>query len=306
MAPAHASRDTGQRSALRAASDGCRAHMAHTIGARSLPMTMHPFDAAIALAARPEGGWLGHTSTAYGNMVGPFGGITAAQALQTVMLDASRQGEPVALTVNFCAPLDAGEFVATARAVRTNRSTQHWIVELQQQGQTCVSATVFTALRRQTWAVDEHPPPPVQPPQAVPPARMPAPVAWIDRYEMRFLEGALGGAADGAERPSSRTRLWVRDAPPRPLDATSLVALADVFYPRIFRRRARMVPAGTVSMTVHLHADAPALAAAGEGWLLAQAQAQGFRSGYFDQSAQLWSESGVLLATSLQTVYYKD
>jgi len=267
---------------------------------------MHPFDAAIALAARPEGGWLGRTSPAYGNMVGPYGGITAAQALNAVMLDVVRQGEPVALTVNFCAPLAAGEFVALARAVRTNRSTQHWIVELQQQRQTCVSATVFTALRRRSWAADEHLPPPVQPPQAVAPERMPAPVAWIDRYEMRFVEGGLAGADDGAGSASSRSLLWVRDAPPRSLDATSLVALADVFYPRVFRRRARRVPAGTVSMTVHLHADRDTLAAAGDGWLLAQAQAQGFRSGYFDQSAQLWSEAGVLLATSLQTVYYKD
>jgi hypothetical protein len=35
----------------------------------------------------------------------------------------------------------------------------------------------------------------------------------------------------------------------------SLTALADVFYPRIFLRRTRRVPVGTVSMTVYFHAD---------------------------------------------------
>ncbi|WP_369009888.1 hypothetical protein [Escherichia coli] len=30
-----------------------------------------------------------------------------------------------------------------------------------------------------------------------------------------------------------------------------------------------------------------------------------FRQGYFDQSAELWGADGTLLATSVQTVYYK-
>ena len=40
--------------------------------------------------------------------------------------------------------------------------------------------------------------------------------------------------------------------------------------------------------------------------LLAQAQAQVVRNGFFDQTAQLWNEAGVLLATSHQVVYYKE
>ena len=37
-----------------------------------------------------------------------------------------------------------------------------------------------------------------------------------------------------------------------------------------------------------------------------QARAQAFRNGFFDQTAQLWNESGTLLATSTQMVYYKE
>ncbi|HEY9094695.1 MAG TPA: thioesterase family protein, partial [Hydrogenophaga sp.] len=36
------------------------------------------FDSAIALQPQPDGSFLGHTSPAYANMVGPYGGITAA------------------------------------------------------------------------------------------------------------------------------------------------------------------------------------------------------------------------------------
>jgi len=66
------------------------------------------------------------------------------------------------------------------------------------------------------------------------------------------------------------------------------------------------VPAGTVSITTYFHADAGLLAAHGTGYLLARARAQRFFNGYFDQSAQLWTESGNLLATSNQIVYYKE
>jgi len=30
------------------------------------------------------------------------------------------------------------------------------------------------------------------------------------------------------------------------------------------------------------------------------------RNGYFDQRAQMWSQAGVLLATTHQVVYYKE
>ena len=100
--------------------------------------------------------------------------------------------------------------------------------------------------------------------------------------------------------------MWVRDNPPRPLDFASLTALSDVFFPRVWLRRATFVPIGTVSMTVYFHADQAQLQATGTGYLLAQAQAQAFRNGYFDQTAQLWNEAGELLATTHQVIYYKE
>ncbi len=267
---------------------------------------MTPFDEAIALQPQPDGRFLGRTHPGYANMVGPYGGITAAQALNAVLQHPACQGEPVALTVNYCAALAEGEFTALARPARTNRSTQHWTVELSQQDQAVVTATVFTALRRETWAADEHRMPAVPAPALVPLATGRSPVEWLKRYEMRFIEGTMPEAWDGGEHHDSRTQLWMRDAPPRPLDHASLTALADVFFPRIWRRRAKPVPVGTVSMTVYFHADPARLRAAGSGFVLGQAQAQGFFGGYFDQTAQLWGEGGELLATTHQVVYYKE
>ena len=269
-------------------------------------MNTHVFDQAIALQPQGPDHFLGHTSPAYANMVGPFGGIMAAQALNAVLQHPALLGEPVALTVNFAAAMADGAFLAQARAVRTNRSTQHWIVEITQDGQTVLTATAITALRRETWELTEVPMPAVPPPAAVEAQGGKGPMEFPRRYESRCIAGGWPAQWDGSLSESSQTLVWLRDQPPRPLDFASLACIADHFYPRLFVRRARMVPVGTVSMTVYFHADSEQLRATGSGYLLGQANAQAFRKGYFDQTAQLWNEAGALLATSHQTVYYKE
>jgi acyl-CoA thioesterase len=270
------------------------------------PDRLHAFDAAIALTPKGEGAWQGHTSPAYANMVGPFGGVTAAQSLNAVLQHPQCLGEPIAFTINFAAALADGPFLAQARPARMNRSTQHWVVEVHQGERTVVTATAVTALRRETWAATEVPMPQVPRPADVPPPGRAAPVEWVNRYDMRFIEGDLPPAWDGTHGRNSRTQLWVRDNPPRPLDFASLTALSDVFFPRIWRRRATMTPIGTVSMTIYFHVAQAQLQATGSTYLLGQAQAQAFRHGYFDQTAQLWNEAGELLVTSHQLVYYKE
>ncbi len=269
-------------------------------------MSLHAFDDAIALQPQADGSFAGHTSAAYANMVGPFGGITAAQALNAVLQHPQRLGDPVALTVNFCAALADGPFTVNARPARTNRSTQHWVIEIVQDGQAVLTATAFTAVRRDTLAALEHTMPAVPPPVEVDLPKAQGRVEWINRYEMRFVEGGFPAMWNGADHGASRTRLWVRDTPPRPLDFASLTALADVFFPRVWLRRSKFVPIGTVTMTVYFHADTGQLAATGTGHLLGQAQGQVFRKGYFDHTAQLWNEAGDLLATTHQVVYFKE
>lgn len=268
-------------------------------------MSAHPFDAAIALQPRGDGSFEGRTSPAYANMIGPYGGITAAQCINAVLQHPDRLGDPVALTINFAAALADGAFVVRPRPARTNRSTQHWIVEMLQGDEVVVTATVFTAVRRETWSGHEATMPQVPRPLDTP--RTPRHgVEWLQRYDMRFIDGFIPSKWDGGERDESLTRLWVRDDPQRPLDFASLTALADIFFPRVWLRRAKLVPIGTVSMTVYFHADAARLAAAGSGFLLVQAKGQGFGGGYFDHAGQLWDESGTLVATTHQVVYYKE
>ncbi|NML47823.1 thioesterase family protein [Ramlibacter sp. G-1-2-2] len=264
----------------------------------------HPFDTAIALQA--EGGaFHGSTSPAYANMIGPYGGITAAQALAAILQHPDRLGEPIAFTINFAAALADGAFEIRPRAARTNRSTQHWTLEIVQGDGVVATATAVTATRRETWSGHEAEMPEVPRPLDVPrtPRRG---VEWLNRYDMRFLAGFIPRDWKGQETDDSLTRLWVRDDPPRPLDFASLTAAADVFFPRVWLRRATFTPIGTVSMSVYFHATSEQLQATGDGWLLVQAKGQGFGGGYFDHSGQLWNEAGELLATTHQVVYFKE
>ena len=92
------------------------------------------FDSAVQLTSISEHCFAGATSPAYANVVGPYGGITSATLLNAALLHPQRQGEPIALTVNFAGPVADGEFEIEARPIPTNRSTQHWAMQLSQNG----------------------------------------------------------------------------------------------------------------------------------------------------------------------------
>lgn len=282
----------------------------------TLELSCHPFDEAVRLQLQADGSFLGHTHPSWANMVGPFGGITAATVVQAIVDHPQCLGAPVAVTLNYLSGIADGAFSLRLRIARTNRSTQHWMFEIVQtaaDGSTdCVlTGTAMTAARRETWGVNDMPMPAVPAAHSLPDNLAKVGMKWFGIYDMRVVIGAVPTEWDGSENPASPeqaslTQLWVRDRAGRALDFAALTASADIFAPRIWTRRSKWTPAGTVSMTVYFHADQAQLAAVGSGYVLAQARGQVFRNGFFDQSACLWSEAGVPLATTHQLVYFKD
>lgn len=268
----------------------------------SLSVDVHSFDRAVALKRISPDLVQGQTQPEWANMIGPFGGITAATMLNAVIIHPERLGSPISLTVNFAAAITDGSFDIQTRAVRTNRSTQHWIVELSQAGEIAATATAMFGIRRDSWGDIEALPIDAPPPEELQSGEY-TDVVWARHYDKRFLVGPM--PTDGEPRPSSTTSLWIRDLSGRHLDYPALAALSDVFYPRIFLRRGGLKPSGTVSLTTHFHADSVELAAVEDDFILCTATANRFAKSYFDQSARLWSRAGNLLATSHQTVYFK-
>ena len=263
---------------------------------------MHNFDDAMILQATDDGNLRGRTTEPYANMVGPFGGVTAAALLQAILRQENLLGEPATFTSNFVTAVAPGEFDIVTRCVRTNRSTQHWYVEMVQDGGVVANATAVTGVHRETWADTEVTPPVAPKPAELPEAQKP-PLAWPQQYEMRFAEGEL--KLDGETSERSTSTLWTRDKPARPLDFPSLTAMCDVFFPRVYVRLGRQIPIGTVSMTIFFHAGSDELARHGDDYVLATATGSRFDRGFFDQSARLWGSGDTLLASSHQIVYFK-
>lgn len=267
----------------------------------------HPLDAATALTPAGDGALHGATHPAYANMAGPFGGVTAAALLNAVLIDARRLADPIALTVNFCGAIADGGFEITPRLIRGGKSTQHWSIELTQNGAIAATASVVCGARRPTWSHF-----PAKPPRAPGPAdvaSMPAAgrTKWVESYDMRFVEGDLGRfpRKDGVLH-SAHSLLWMQDVPARPLDFLALAALTDAFFVRIMHVRGTMQPMATVSMTTYFHVGAEELSKIGAAPVLAEADAAVFHDCFADQNCALWSQDGRLLANGVQVTWFKE
>jgi acyl-CoA thioesterase len=270
-----------------------------------LTKTSHLFDDATRVIAG-DSRWQGRTSADYWAFVGPFGGATAATILRALVDHPQRSGDPLALTVNYCAPIAEGDFDLDVRLVKANRSSQHWCVELTQGGaEVATLATAVFAERRPSWSHQQAEFPQAKPfEQIVPYPQVAAP--WVKQYDFRFVEGSpdFGGATRDAPA-NAFSKLWIGDRSPRKIDVLSLMSMSDAFFARIFHARRELVPFGTVSLTTYFHADAADLAAEDITRVLAVADAKIFHKSYGDQNGELWSPSGRLLATTTQIGYFK-
>src|ERR1700704_5217813 len=227
-----------------------------------LTKTPHLFDDATRIIAG-DSRWQGQTSEDYWAFVGPFGGATAATILRALIEHPERSGDPLALTVNYCAPIAQGEFDLDVRLVKANRSSQHWCVELTQDGADVATlATAVFAERRPSWSHQQAEIPQSKPfEQILPYPKVAAP--WVKQYDFRFIEGDPNFGSAIKDAPASAfSKLWISDRVPRKIDVLSLMSMSDAFFGRVFHARRELVPFGTVSLTTYFHADAEDLAAA--------------------------------------------
>lgn len=267
---------------------------------------MHVLDAATSLE-RAGDKLKGATHDAYWNFTGPFGGVTAASLLRAAMEHPKRQNLPLAMTINYCAPVAKGAFEIDVIEKRTNRSTQHFYVEMIQGENTIATATLVFAARPADFSHLSAKMPKVPAPEEVAPPKTKAPLAWIDRFDMRFASGfPVMRPNDDAPLGSARTEVWLRDNPVRNMDFIALMSMSDAFFARPFHVLGKLITVGTVSMTTYFHCDEADLVEAGEDYLLGVADASILEKGYSDQFAELWTRGGKLLATSHQILYFRN
>lgn len=269
----------------------------------TMPPSDHLFDQAIALTRTEDAVFSGNTCERYWNASSPFGGATVAVILHALLLHPQRMGDPIAMTVNFISPIREGRFSIHLQPVRTGRSTQHWKMELRQEGtpHPAVTGTAVFGVRRPTWSDTERTMPDAPPPETLagycPPLKLP----FLDQYDIRYVgEYPLLG------RESSTTRCWISDSPLRQIDFPAIASYCDCFLPRISVRRKAPPPISTITMSINFHVDSVTLADRVRFAVLGEASTNVFNGGLYDQEGILWSDDGLVLATTHQVVWFRD
>jgi acyl-CoA thioesterase len=269
-----------------------------------LTKTQHLFDDATRVAAG-DSRWRGQTSDDYWAFVGPFGGATAATILRALTDHPQRAGDPLALTVNFCAPIAQGAFDLDVSGQGQQVDAALVGRAVANGADVATFATAVFAERRPSWSHQQAKFPRAKPfEQTLPYPEVAA--SWVKKYDLRFVEGDpdFSGAAQAAPA-NAFSKFWIGDRIPRKIDMLSLTAMSDAFFGRVFHARHELVPFGTVSLTTYFHTDSEDLAAEDISRVLAVADARIFHKSYGDQTGELWSPKGRLLATTHQIGYFK-
>lgn len=266
---------------------------------------MHLFDEATALVPREKSEkaarFDGAAHLGFRNMIGPYGGWSAAILAKSIIEAGDPECALVSLTTDFLAGANEGPVSLDATCERAGRNTQFWSATLTPEGSTVPAnkAMGILAKGRETvsWQEGERP----DAPEPEDCERFPLPMEWTKTIEMR---PAQNPPMQGATH--TRSTAWVRLNPDRPLDAVGLVALADTPTPRLFYIINKFEMIATVSMTVYLHATPEDYVAVGSDYLLVEATGARGGNGFYDQHARMWSRDGRLMATTQQIVNYRS
>jgi acyl-CoA thioesterase len=250
-------------------------------------------------ALRPlgDGAYEGNILEGWWTPRGPLGGYVMAIVMRGVALavdDEERQ--PRSLTVYFLRPPRSGPVTVRPAVEREGRSLTSASVRLEQGGE--LLALGVAALSR-PWpgpSFDEAPMPEVEPPagrdepaSAPPGAPMPA-FRSLLTMQQRFGAPLFSGA------DRSEVGGWLGLLEERPVDALTVLILADAWFPAPWPRLESLIPAPTVEMTVYFREPLPLP----DSLLLGRFRSRAVRDGFFDESGELWAPDGTLVAQSRQ------
>ncbi|CAN5295509.1 thioesterase family protein [soil metagenome] len=230
-----------------------------------------------------------------------WGGYALGVLLKSVLLEPSRVGAPMSMTVSYLAPLRNEPMVVSTRLLRKGSSLEFWRAEISQRGDDhpCVHAQITLAQRKPTRRFGWIEMPAAPEPEDV--ARFKIPVKFLERFDIRPVDGWRPDKTD------SNTIEWTGLVEDHPIDEIVLAMLADRFMPRhAFVYGAAHTPSSTISLTIYFHATAAEIAAVGHDFVLTQAMGRSGSDSIFDMHGQIWRRDGVLLITTEQLSWFRE
>lgn len=251
-------------------------------------------------AGRREGELVIPESWAQGRAT--FGGVVAGLVFDRMQRQVA-QGRPMrSLQVSFVGPVVPGKpLTVTAELLREGKSASQTLGRITQGDEVCLVATAsFGAGRESEVEVEGRYPAPdfMRPGDSRPIPQIPGVTpAFTQHIEARWAVGDVpfSGCSD------RQMGGWMRftETPDTVSDA-HLVALVDAWPPAVLPMLRKPAPASTLSWSLDILHPRPEIHPG--DWLMYLATVDQAEAGYGHTQAQIWSQSGELLAMSRQTV----
>jgi acyl-CoA thioesterase len=227
---------------------------------------------------------------------GPLGGYVMAivlRGLTAAVDDPERQVR--SLTMHFLRPPQAGAVTVRPAVERVGRSLTTATARLEQGGKLLGLALAAFSKPWPGPELADATMPRVEPPEErVPVGDLPSSdrPAFLDQMTMqpRFGDPPFS-SSDHAVVGG-----WLGLREERPVDALTIVTLADAWFPAPWPRLSELAPAPTIELTVYFRAPLPLA----DTLLLARFEARLVRDGFFDENGELWTPDGTLVAQSRQ------
>lgn len=225
---------------------------------------------------------------------GFFGGYVAAILTRALADIASTEHQLLTITVTFLERATPGAAVVRTGIERRGANLIAATAVLEQDGRRIARASAVTCpTHRDGPRFVDRQAPRVPPAEACPvwrPTELET-LPILDRYELRTaLNGELGAGAEVVE-----TAGWAKLAVPAPLDTALVVFLSDTFMPPIMAKEAGRIVVPTVELQVSFRVPLPSPASA-DAWYLCHLRSEFAGASYLEQSGDVWTEGGQLLA----------
>jgi acyl-CoA thioesterase len=262
------------------------------------------FDEGIALVPLRDGVYRGHLDRSWWIDRGPNGGYLASLVLAALQREAGPKRLPASLSVHYLDRPEEGDVDLHVRIERVGRSITNVSGRLVQGDRSLALGLGTFSEPRRSGSFEARGAPPVPSPDHIPVVEIPEEL--IPPFARHFeYRQALGGFpySGGNE---ALVGGWMRSKEPRVVDSLMIPTFADGWFPAVFARLDGPIGVPTLELTVHFRSPLPAEDAVPGAWTLCRFESLHAGHGYIEESGDMWSAEGRLIAQSRQLALYRD
>jgi acyl-CoA thioesterase len=255
------------------------------------------FERSVSVARIGAGRYAAEVDPAWSGPVAPNGGVLAASMVRAAEVELGPGAPPVrTVAAHYLEAPAAGALQLGVEVLRRGKRVCATDVRMFQAERLVAQATIVSsAPRAQEVGLAGVPPAAPAPAQvvALDGDRLPLAPPVFRQLELRPVFGGLPFTA--GEEAEGGGWMAIRDDGAL-LDPARLCALCDLWWPAVFPLLSRPVAVPTIQLTVHLRALAEPVAPP----VLARFRTRTIAEGHLEETGELWSTDGVLLAESSQ------